>query len=346
MVSDIAVDRPKVDVCVLTPMSPMGPITSPGVNEELTSGVDVEYLTGAVIAFDLSTPSWRDVAAREASYFLIGKLEAIRDWILGEKSEVPRTAIALRWIYRVSRSALAKGVLLPDVAATSDAPGTLVEAVQPNTGFEISRRVFKFEWSSRPLICHVFAPKWAAATDRLLAQLADAIGSEPTPLQVCDRSSHLCLWSEPSARLLGRQIVEVVIAPNDALAKAGEHSVRWDIEMGISTEQGAIVDQEDASNAIRADLRSESTDAVLFKDVKVDLTFIMGEIDRAADQGVPLDDAFVRCVAEKRLELARSSFSYPDKPGAGPTIESSLGAVRNVLRAHQIAAQVHLDSAD
>jgi hypothetical protein len=87
-------------------------------------------------------------------------------------------------------------------------------------------------------------------------------------------------------------------------------------------------------------------DPDIYSQSTLDWQFIMDEIHAAVDRGRPLDEQVIRGIAKKRCVYASDNYRYPDRPGSGPTVESSEEIVKSVVDLYQLATEPSLTAGD
>jgi hypothetical protein len=68
--------------------------------------------------------------------------------------------------------------------------------------------------------------------------------------------------------------------------------------------------------------------------------YVTGQIMEACDRNEDLGDEFIERVGQELHERSRG-YGYPDKPGAGPSLEISRGIARDIVEAHLRALEMH-----
>jgi hypothetical protein len=314
-----------------------------GVHERTTCQLVVKYWMSLPPVFDLAITRWTSIA-REFGYVVVGGLEKLRSKLprRSEAAVVAEPGLTRRILRRV-RSSLVVRFLLPAYRVQGDLeppPDGLYEF--PPLGFEASRRVFEFESNGKRvslLVCHVLAECRGDAADRLLNQFALIAGRGPGVVPgLTDQASGLCLQGRPTGRLRTRQYWEIVIGATERFVSArstlegsADPIARQFGQDGLTL--GSMGDHDILSN-----LRSphvEMPDAAFVREVlkqsEVDLDFVMAEVRAALEHGDEIDDGFIRELAVRRFEYARSD---SQAQGSGPTLESSFAVVRDIVALH------------
>lgn len=329
------------------------PLVGSGILASLTCELFVRFQTQAPPRFD-SPPGPRTALAREIGYWLVVRLERI-------SARLPRR-VAANIPQRACRSlqkSFTRQFVLPKAHIGERESAHLLERapVDDPFRFEATRRVFRFENEDgareNMLICHVLSQREHRTTDRLLIEFVTAVGKGDEPRSIhCDKESGLCLWNWPSGYWAGKSYREVVIAPLDALPQAGAQLADTD----TGTAHLALDSPESDSMTFLRDIDvaaattdtepnlSKAFDGELYERSEADWEFVAGEIERAYGAGQPLDDEFVESLAQRRLEHAKT-YPYPDRPDAGPTLESSVSIVRSILNLHLTALR-HYEAGD
>jgi|GEM_PF-7074482 len=80
----------------------------------------------------------------------------------------------------------------------------------------------------------------------------------------------------------------------------------------------------------------DAFDERLYRRSEADWEFVADKIAAAQGEGRSLDEDFIETVARERLALA-GTYAYSNRPDAGPTLESSIGIVRSIVRLHLTA---------
>jgi hypothetical protein len=313
-----------------------------GILPSLTGRLLISFQTEVRPTFGLAV-GYRTAVAREAGYWLVARLESISQALPEQLAQnIPQRAC------RSLQRTFAKLFVLPTPLLKDSTSGRRLLAGSQGFRFEATRRVFTFEDQDareNRLICHVLAAREHRTTDRLLVEFVTAIreGQEPAEIR-CEDDSGLCLWSKPSGTLAGKIYREVVIAPPEVMPKAKYPPA--DIDLG--TEQPAVdeppvkplheIGTPKASKAPSEGAIYDAFDKRLYQRSEADWKFVAEKIAEAQEEARPLDDDFVETVARQRLEYAQS-YSYSDRPDAGPTLQSSIGIARSIVQLHLTALE-------
>ncbi len=340
-------------------------LLAPGVEERLTYRCYLHFGPARYPTIAPPSTTWTTVIEREVAYSLLRSLEVLRRWVRAEKDSEAVAELSARRFYRYLRSSLARSLLLPTsrFVLRSGKSG-------PESGrnwLEASRRVFDLEGAlletKEEVVCHVFTFHCGSATDRLLLEFVDAARHGQVVRQVYDAESRLFLWAHSGLRLAGRRYYEILIAPPSALSddeatlseledlSRGGGMVSRQVTHGESILTVGGMDAKstelDADSAQREALTVESgtSDVIggfneeLYAQARYDWAFVIGRIDKAVEVGRALDDAFIADVARKRPRHAQGVHTSASQSVAGPTFESSVQIVRDIVELHNLATQ-------
>jgi hypothetical protein len=322
-----------------------------GIFASLTCQLLLRFRNDARLTFDLM-PGPRTAMAREFGYRLVEALGGI-------SRKLP-DQIAPQRACRSLQRAFAERFVLPRYHVLGSVKSADHRITNDQFDFEATRRVFKFKGDRAPenlLICHVLAQREHRTTERLLVEFVKTVGRGDEPESVrCDTESGLCLWSGSSGHWAGRAYREILIGSPDVLP-AVPSDVLPQVQSApadIGTKPGQQVSDEPRLNdvmplheakgsqsaserdRVEGDDLYAAFDEALYKRSESDWEFVAGQIEEAHKAGRALDERFVETIARQRLELAKT-YTYSDRPNAGPTFESSLGIVRSVLNLHLTA---------
>lgn len=326
-------------------------------SHRIRPGIETKSTLRLLVGFDLSSPPLFETdadpwtgARRELGYWMVSGLESIRrTWLFGFGEYRDRPPGFFRRAYRRVRRRVAAVFLLPSYRLPSQ-QHSIREWEVDDPGFEASRRIFDLrdKQTSLKIVCHVFAQRHGAVTDRLLEDFAGGFTRGLDESRICDVESHLHLLGRSSLRLPRRQYWEIVIGPLDLLLEdpglnptvsPEPLTLKPDIgpidknreEQGstlASVEPHLTADHVFGSALPRVDILREINERSV-----VDWKFMTDRIDAAIAEGADLDDEFVERLAQERFLHAKEVLAG-ERPG--PTIDSSRRIVREVVDIHRL----------